>query len=170
MRSLVLFLFAAFVLVPGLCQRSVAMPISWPQDELVKRSDVIAVVKIYEVFSSAVSGSIFSRDGTEFPTAPILYTSEVTEVLHGRLPKNPLIIQYDGSGDLDSLEKGSYLLFLTTEGHLFTPLTTSFKIKRKKIFWYQKPFFVGDYGPEMGEVPLDKAIAEVRELIKKYKD
>lgn len=55
---------------------------AWYQDELVKRSDVIAIVEIHERMIPAIGGSILSN-GEEYPTALILYASNVIETLWG---------------------------------------------------------------------------------------
>lgn len=153
----------------GLFQNAFSAPASWHQDELIKKSDAIAVIRIVDTAVSPMSASILSKDGSEVPAALILYASSVTEILYGHLPKNPLIVQFDGEGDRNPLQQGIYLLFLKVEGRFFIPMETIFKITEDKVFWYKKPFLVGDYGPEMGEVALNEAMHQVKELIKKYK-
>ena len=138
------------------------------QDVLIRESDVIAVVDILDRVIPLISGSVLYNK-TEFPTAPILYQSKVIQTLYVEIAAEPFIIKFDGAGDRNLLEKGRYLLFLRSEGHLFTPIETCFKIEDGKVFWFTKPFISGGYGPDMGKVPLDKAIIDVKSLIEKYK-
>jgi len=156
-------------LVFAVSSQALSSPAAWAQDDLVKQSDVIAIVDIHERVLPTFSGSVLGTDGKEFPTAMILYSSSVAETLYGRIAKEPLIIQFDGAGDRSPLEVGKYILFLKAEGHLFTPLESGFKITKDKVFWYKKPFFDGSEGPYFGDVPFNDAIRDIKQLIEKFK-
>lgn len=138
------------------------------QDELVRESDAIAVVDILDRAFPEITGTAL-QGKTEFPTSLILYQSKVVQSIFGEIPSQPLLIQIEGAGDLNTLEKGRYLLFLKAEGHLFTPIATDFRVDEESAFWFTKPFLTGGYGPEMGKVPLNQAIAEIKALLEKYK-
>ena len=166
-HRLVAFAFTILLLV-GLAQEAECAAAAWFQDDLVRDSNVIAVVDILERVRPDISGAVLFEK-YEFPTAPILYQSSVVQTICGKIPSEPLIIQFDGAGDRNPLEKGRYLLFLRSEGHLFTPMETHVRIENGKVFWCTKPFLRGGYGPEMGEVSLEKAILEVKALIEQYK-
>lgn len=152
----------------GFVPRANSAAIALFQDELIRKSDVIAIVEIFDRVVPPITGVVL-HDKTEFPTSPILYQSKVVKTLFGTIPSEPLIIQFDGAGDRNPLEKGRYLLFLRSEGHLYTPIETDFKINHGKVFWFTKSFLTGGYGPAMGEVPLDQTIFEIKVLIEKYK-
>lgn len=138
------------------------------QDELIRESDAIAVVDILDRVFPQTTGIVL-QGKTEFPTSLILYQSKVVQLISGEIPSQPLIIQFEGAGDLNALEKGRYVLFLKAEGHLFTPIATDFRVDDGNVFWFKKPFLTGGYGPEMGKIPLNHAIAEVKALLEKYK-
>lgn len=162
-----LFLVIGFIF--AVCPEAFSASTAWPQDELVKQADVIAIVDIHERVFSTITGSILDRDGKEFPTSLILYSSSVIEILYGRIAKEPLIIQFDGDGDRNPLEAGKYILFLKAEGHLFAPLESGFQITKDKVFWYTRPFTDKSYGPSIGEVPLSDATRDIQHLIEKIK-
>jgi len=138
------------------------------QDELIRVSDAIAVVDILNRTFPDITGIVL-HGRTEFPTSLILYQSKVVQSISGEIPSQPLIIQFEGAGDLNALEKGRYVLFLKAEGHLFTPIATDFRVDDGDTFWFTKPFLTGGNGPEMGKVPLSQAISEIKALLEKYK-
>lgn len=142
---------------------------SWRQDDLIRKSDVIAIVDVYERVFPNINGTIANPDGSEFSTALILYASRVREILLGRIPKEPFIIQFAGAADRDPIEPGRYILFLMAEGHMFMPLESKFRIKDDKVLWYKRPFLRGSDGPEFGEIPLSEGIRDIKRLIEKYK-
>jgi len=65
------------------------------QDDLVRDSAVIAVVDILERVRPDITGAVLFEK-YEFPTAPILYQSSVVQTLYGKIPSEPLIIQFHG--------------------------------------------------------------------------
>lgn len=142
---------------------------SWYQDDLIKASDAIAVIDIHERKFPNINGSLLQKNGEEYPTALILYTSSVVTPLFGRLPREPFIVQFDGAGDRSPLKPGRHILFLKSQGYLYMPLETIFSVKDDKAFWYRKPFLKGSYGPDYGEVPLGNAIRDIKQLIRKYR-
>jgi len=138
------------------------------QDELVRESDAIALVEIYGRAFPNVTGSLESDDQTQMGL--ILYQAKIIQTLLGSIPTEPFIIQFDGYGDMNALDKGKYLIFFKAEGRLFRPLSTEFRIADDKVFWFKQPFITGDLGPIMGDVPLQDVIREVKDLIRKYKE
>jgi len=156
-------------LVLGCSFRAFPASTAWPQNELIRQSDVIAIVDIHSREFSMITGSIFEHDGKEFPTSLILYSSSVTEILYGRIAKEPFIVQFDGAGDRNPLEEGRYILFLRAEGHLFSPLESGFKITNDKVYWYVKQPNDESSGPNFGEVPLDEVIRDIKNLIRNNK-
>lgn len=163
MHTRFLLLVACFIgMISASPQTAFSAAAAWRRDELVQRAEVIAVVEIHERVFPKISGSVLDDEGRELPTALIFYATTVQEILYGAISKEPLIVQFDGAGDVNLFEKGRYLVFLRTEGHLFTPITTAFRIHGDKVLWYRKS---GDGDPSFDEVPLKDALREVKALI-----
>jgi hypothetical protein len=160
-----LIIIAIYAITPQVLASARAMF----QDELVREADAIAIVCVYAKKFSGITGQIPASSSPD--VAVILYSAKTIQKIAGDIPESPILIQFDNDGsDLNPLSEGTYLIFAKQDGQLFRPLSTEFKITDDQVLWFKKPFETGALGPEMGMVPLTKALDDIKMLLNKHKN
>ena len=139
------------------------------QDELIRKADAIAIVRVYSKEVSGITGQIPASSSPD--VAVILYSTKTITKISGDIPDSPILIQFENDGsDLNPLAEGTYLIFAKQDGQFFRPLSTEYRITDDQVFWFKKPFETGGLGPEMGMVPLTKACDDIKMLLNKHKN
>jgi len=139
------------------------------QDELVREADAIAVVRVYAKEVSGITGQIPASSSPD--VGLILYSAKTIQKIAGDIPESPILIQFENDeSDLNPLAEGTYLIFAKQDGQFFRPLSTEYRITDDQVFWFKKPFETGGWGPEMGMVPLTKALDDIKMLLNKHKN
>ena len=163
-RTLSLIACTAFVTL------GYATPRQLSQEELVLKSDAIAIVAVsYREIAKTYGEIRDDESDTDYPTGIVLYQSVVIQVIDGSIPTEPIIFQFSELGDQNLLDPGNYLVFLKQDGYLFRIVDT-FVVSKNSVYWFTKRFEAGDLGPEMSNVPIDTVVNQIKQLIHKYNE